>query len=93
LRRRPWRGWLISAQRQSDHGVVVGGPLWERLLDTPVFDNLAVVEPEDIHRRHAAVLGCPVDQAVGHDQIALSYDTFDRNAHLRKLAYNAPCYV
>ncbi len=54
-----------------------------------MFDNLAVVEPEDIHRRDAAVLGRPVDQAVGHNQITLSYDTFDRNAHLRKLAYNA----
>jgi hypothetical protein len=35
--------WVIGAQRQSEQGVIVGGPLWNRLQDIPVFDDLAVL--------------------------------------------------
>ena len=35
--------WVIGTQRQSEHGIVVGGLLWDRLQDIPVFDNLAVL--------------------------------------------------
>jgi hypothetical protein len=33
----------LGAERQSEHGVVVGGLLWNRLQHIPVFDNLAVL--------------------------------------------------
>jgi hypothetical protein len=76
---RPTRGgtracWL------SEHRVVVGASLRERLENVPVFDDLAVLKPEEVGGHCAWVLGRGLDQPVCNDDVSLADHTLDLDA-------------
>jgi hypothetical protein len=64
----------------SEHRVVVGARLWERLENVPVFDDLAVLKPEKVGGHCAGVLGRGLDQPVDNDDVALADHTLDLDA-------------
>lgn len=58
-----------------------------------MFDNLAVVEPIDLHAGHAGGLRRQRDQDVSRDHVALSDHPFDGDSQLGKLAGKAGCHL
>src|SRR3954470_8348364 len=66
-----------GASWSSEHRVVVGARLRERLENVPVFDDLAVLKPEEVGGHRAGVLGRGLDQAVGNDDVALADHMLD----------------
>ena len=88
-------GWWCAAPRRrnlstehhwsSEHRVVVGARLRERLKNVPVLDDLAVLKPEEVGGDCAGVLGRGLDQPVGDDDVALGDHTLDFDAQLGEL--------
>src|SRR3954453_12233943 len=66
-----------GASWSSEHRVVIGARLRERLENVPVFDDLAVLKPEEVGGHRAGILGRGLDQAVGNDDVALADHTLD----------------
>jgi hypothetical protein len=65
---------------EEPHWVVVGARLRERLENVPVFEDLAVLKPEEVGGHCAGVLGRGLDQPVGNDDVALADHTLDLDA-------------
>jgi hypothetical protein len=77
---RPTESPSTEHRWSSEHRVVVGARLRERLENVPVFDDFAVLKPEEVGGHCAWVLGRSLDQPVGNDDVAFADHTLDLDA-------------
>ena len=74
-----------SATASLEHPIRIGGGFGDGLAYVPMFDDLAVLEPENLHDRQSQFVGLKLDVDMEYHEVAVGEDALDLAPGVGKL--------